>query len=460
MTETKATVFADCPPFFMAHDRVDGSLEIAFLTKNVGAATPAGKMPDDRINILPGRYEEFRTLADRMAGRVIVVTGRGPVEGYFAIGYYATLFGAEKVIYEGVGGMPRIEMPSPDAADSQKPWLNVSRQGEAFFATITASAKSDGKWDDGEVGCDSPVRLPATQLPVTFTGLGGVHMYLLLGVSAALCGLPDVRVSKPAIPYAVRFTPTRAGETVVLDSGKRGAVVGIIGDPNSGKSVFSRAFSMALRKSMPDGFQTWIYDCDLASPTPEWYCAVLVEADDRAAEDYKAIRDSQKVSWNEAMERRCANDLRALRTNLDMVIADLPGGRHPKIEKGETFIPDRIPGESRADMFRRCDAFIVLCRKDRHDEILNGWVDALAKFGLQDRVAAILDSSDPESEFSLPKLAPDGNGILYGEIHGLDRKKPAGETGQKLAGHIGPLVRAISATRKRIQGEENAIGTV
>ena len=436
------------PPFFRATDRGDGSLELCFLTKSVGPATPDGKNQDDRINILPSRYEEFRALAGRIAGRKVVATGRGPVEGYFAIGYYATLLGATQVVYEGVGATQRIAMPDAFAKPSRKPWLGVSRQGEAIVATIGKSAEPDGKWSAEEIGCSFPALLPSTSLPVTFTGLGGVHMYLLLGVSAARAGLVDVRVAKPAIPYAVRFTPDRAGEPVVVASGKTGVVVGIIGDPNSGKSVFSRAFSMALRRSMPDSFQSWIYDCDLASPTPEWYCSMLVDADDKAAEDYKAVRDSQKVSWSEVMEKRCADDLGVLRTNLDMVIADLPGGRHPKPGKGESFEPERIPGESRADMFRQCDAFVLICRKDRHDEIRKGWLDALAKFGLQDRVVAVLDSSEPDAGFSMSALALDADGVLFGEVRGLDRRHSAGETGQSLVAPIRPLVQALAAVRE------------
>ena len=144
------------------------------------------------------------------------------------------------------------------------------------------------------------------------------------------------------------------------------------------------------------------------------------------------------------MEARCARDLAILRTNLDLVVADLPGGRHPK--DGEPpFEPQRISGESRAGMFRQCDAFIVLCRKDRHDEILKGWLDALSRFGLQDRVVAVLDSSDPDSDFSISPLDLDDAGILRGDIHGLAREHPAGETGLKLAAPVRPLVRAIMA---------------
>ncbi len=430
-------------PFFEATDRDNGSLQIEFLTKSSGTKTPNGKTSDNRISILPGSYEEFRAMADRFRGRTVVVTGRGPIEGYFAIGYYATLAGAAGIVYEGANATPRFAMPAVNARPSDKPWLHIERQNGIVIATIEKSPRSDGKWTSEEVGYASPALLPATSQSVTFTGNGAVHMYLLLGVSAARAQFTDARVTKPAIPYAIRFTPERAGETVALASGKNGVVVGVIGDPNSGKSVFSRAFYMALRASTPQWFQSWIYDCDLASPTPDWYCTALIEDPD-AIDAYKALRNAQKVKWNADMEARCAADLGVLRTNLDLVIADLPGGRHPK--DGEPYFePQRISGESRANMFRQCDAFVILCRKDRHDKILKGWIDALAEFGLQDRVVAVLDSSNPDENFSISPLVLDDDGILGGDIHGLNRERPAGETGQSLAGPVRPLVRVLAA---------------
>ena len=431
-------------PFFTATDRDDGSLEIEFLTKTDGPATPDGKKTDNRINILPGRYEEIRALSGRFAGRTVVATGRGPVEGYFSIGYYAALAGAAEIVYEGAHHTPRIGMPAAAAQPADKPWLRVERQGAGAAATIGRSSSPDGKWGDDEIGYPIPALLPATAQSVTFTGLGAVPMYLLLGVSAARAGLADVRVIKPANPYSVRFTPERAGETVAIASGKAGIVVGVIGDPNSGKSVFSRAFSMALRESVPAWFQSWIYDCDLASPTPDWYCSALANADFKAVEDYKSVRESQKVKWNPDMEERCANDLGNLRTNLDLVIADLPGGRHPKDDE-PYFEPQRIADKSRAAMFQQCDAFVLICRKDDHDKIQRGWLEALARFGLQDRLVAVLDSFDHEADFCISALAPDADGILRGNICGLDRKHPAGETGRDLAGPVRPLVRALAA---------------
>lgn len=432
-------------PFFIAVDRADGSLEINFLTKSVVANVPGGKSSNSRVNILPGRYGEILALGDRFRGRVVVATGRGPVEGYFAVGYYASLFGAKEIVYEGANATPRIVMPAGSSAPVDKPWIAVERQGGGITVTLAGSSDPSGKWNDAEIGYASPALLPQTSQLVTFTGRGAVSMYLLLGVSAARACLNNVCVSKPAIPYAIRFTPVSAGETHAVIGAKTGVVVGIIGDPNSGKSVFSRTFYTALRSSMPKWFRTWIYDCDLASPTPDWYCSALVDADPIAVEDYKALRESQKVGWNADMEKRCADELGILRTNLDLVIADLPGGRHKDANKQPLEHPLRIPGVSRAEMFRQCDAFILICRKDRRDIILKGWYDDLAKYGLEDRVAAIIDSAEPDEEFSVSPFSIGDDGIVYGEMRGLKREHLTGETSRRLVEPIRPLVRALAA---------------
>lgn len=436
------------PDFLSATNRQDDSLVIEFRTKSVGMSGSDGTEQSDRINILPGHYERFREWIAHLdlVGRTVVATGRGPIEGYFAIGYYATLLNAGRIVFEGANRRPCIEMPSANAQPSDKPWLRIESQNGAVTVTCEKPSSPNGKWSEDELGCSTPALLPTMARSVTFTGAGATYMYLLLGISAARLGLVDARVTKPAIPYAVRFTPEHAGETIALSSGKEGVVVGIIGDPNSGKSVFSRAFAMALRESMPVWFKSWIYDCDLASPTPDWYCTALINAksNEVAEKEYKDIRESQKVKWNSDMERRCANDLGILRTNLDLVIADLPGGKHPK--EGEPYFkPERITGESRADMFRQCDAFILICRHNDHDNILKGWLDALDRCGLKDRVIAVLDSDEPEAEFSISIHMPDDDGIFRGDIHGLDRGHPAGETSQKLIEATRPLVRALAA---------------
>ena len=433
-------------PFFELRDRADGALEFCFLTA-VESVSPDGKKTTDRINIHPSRYEQIRALGERFRNRTVVATGRGPVEGYFAVGYYATVNGATQVVFEGANAMQRIEMAVDGVAPQLKPWLQTEVKDENILVTITKPTNVSGKWSDSEIDYSSPALLERASQSVIFTGVGAVAMYLLLGVSAARAGLTDVGVAKPSNPGVIQFTLENAGKVFAIPNAKKGVVVGIIGDPNSGKSVFSRAFYMALRDMVPNWYSAWIYDCDLASPTPEWYCAAQSGADAKIAEEYKAIRDSQKVSWNSDLESRCARDLGVLRTNLDLVIADLPGGRH-KNANGPLANPVRIDISSdsrRPEMFRQCDAFVLICRKDKREQILKGWREALRAVGLENRLMAVFDSSDPNGDFFISPLIADNEGVLQGEIRGLDRSHPAGETGLKLSAELRPLLRSLMA---------------
>ncbi|GIW83344.1 MAG: hypothetical protein KatS3mg105_5151 [Gemmatales bacterium] len=53
-----------------------------------------------------------------------------------------------------------------------------------------------------------------------------------------------------------------------LRLGKPGILLGIVGDPNCGKSVLSRLLDTyrAIRRE-----RGWLLDCDAAAPTPRWY---------------------------------------------------------------------------------------------------------------------------------------------------------------------------------------------
>ena len=52
---------------------------------------------------------------------------------------------------------------------------------------------------------------------------------------------------------------------------------------------------MALESILPPKFTSWIYDCDLASPTPEWY---LTDSD-----AMKQKRQNIKQKWTTCKSR-------------------------------------------------------------------------------------------------------------------------------------------------------------
>ena len=53
-------------------------------------------------------------------------------------------------------------------------------------------------------------------------------------------------------------------------------MIGVLGDPNSGKSVFSKVFGCILQKYSDKS--VWVYDCDAVAPTADWYIYGLQRA--------------------------------------------------------------------------------------------------------------------------------------------------------------------------------------
>lgn len=136
-----------------------------------------------------------------------------------------------------------------------KSWLNICRaENNENYVQIKKSTSLDGKWASEEIGYDTCADLSSIESIVTFTGSGAVAMYALLGISAARQNLLDARIEKPQEPYVIGFSPELAGVLLPNSNNKDGIVVGVIGDPNSGKSVLSHSLFHALRIGVPEPF--------------------------------------------------------------------------------------------------------------------------------------------------------------------------------------------------------------
>ena len=381
---------------------------------------------------------EFLRLRDVIAGRKVEITGKTSVAVYFMLGYWLTMWNARSIT--GIRANDEafsIELDKP-LRKTKKKWLcrYSDPNGQEKLEILEADSPT-GKWsrDDLELNTLADLEpLPFDGLHIS--GLGSVLMYLLLGISAAKAGLKDVFIAKPTIPYEIHISANGQYEAVVCRNSRNGIVIGVLGDPNSGKSVFSHNFAVTIRKTIPE-FASWLYDCDLASPTPEWYLT--------DSEAMKQKRQDIKQKWSVDLERKVVRDLCNLRQNLDLTLADMPGGR-----KRDDGTLDRIPSPSRADMMAACDAFIILCRKDRADEIFCAWKTALAEWHLEDRIVAKLISADPDDAFSISPLEISGTGLFTASISGLDRKKEAGEVILKMETGLESLIRHIASIRKSL----------
>lgn len=385
-------------------------------------------------------YEQMKQceeLRDHVSGRSVLVTGKSSVEAYFLIGYWMTLWGAAGISGENANGESFAVKLEDVLSARAKKWLrSYSKPDGQDWLEILPPDNSTGEWpaDDLELNTLAELQPPASG-SLRISGRGSVLMYLLLGISAAKAGIRDVFIVKPALPYDIHFSAGGKCEAVATNKESRqGVVIGILGDPNSGKSVFSHTFAMTVRYSMPNWFFSWIYDCDLASPTPEWYlkdCTGMTQK-----------RADIKQKWSPELEQKAANDLGILRHNLDLTLADMPGGR--RIDD-ETL--DRIPSEGRAEMMAACDAFIVLCRQDCAESIFSAWKTALAQYHLEDRIIARLISNAPKDAFSVSPPALTEDGLFTATITGLDREKDFNEVVRAMKDGLGQLVRYISFIR-------------
>jgi len=183
---------------------------------------------------------------------------------------------------------------------------------------------------------------------------------------------------------------------------------GVIGFPNSGKSVLSKALEAAMRGSAKS---CWVFEADPASPTPPWY----FELSRRQQKIAKELRDAYKVDWSDELQDEVARRLANARRWFDRIVVDLPGG-----DMENPAGPQPIP-RGRETLFREVERFILVRRPDRNDRAAV-WVDALRAHGLADRVHAVIDSVDVGGATRLEldaARAPEG--WLTGRAHGLDR---------------------------------------
>lgn len=192
----------------------------------------------------------------------------------------------------------------------------------------------------------------------------------------------------------------------------RSVVIGVTGDPNRGKSVFSSVLDWYRQRS---GVLGWKLDCDGQSPTPPWFLSMMDLKTEKIARE---MREVNKRPWNPEMEGEIARQLRLSRKGFEVLIADLPGGNH-KVKPAE-----RIPA-GRECIFAEVDAFILLDGKESPSEDL--WRESLRPHGLESRITIVLKSSAPESP---PSLTVNKVGSIWqGEITGLDRSRTVEELG-------------------------------
>ncbi|MBQ9776447.1 MAG: hypothetical protein IJW17_10490 [Lentisphaeria bacterium] len=365
-------------------------------------------------------YSYFFSIKDliNVKNASFIITGRLTVTAYFAAGFYLTLWGAGKIRCR-LPGRREYQIFSGIVPPEKKPWLKVK---DNVWSLCPNTDAGDGFWKDDVLHrLDIPIDFGADfsdSSPVIFTGQGSVLMYAASGMSAALANSDKrYRISTPASPQDVIFSKESITSEYAKEK-KNGQIIGILGDPNSGKSVFSAALTAAVKQIAAPDFSVWLKDCDKAAPTPYWYLRNTAPDSDETQ-----IRKRIKTGWTLELEDMVREELSHLRSRMDLLIADMPGGKHPKDPAPKA---ERIPGKGRGEMFAECDGFIILCRSGG-DHIFNAWKNALKEYGLEGKIIGRFNTYLKDGEGFFMTEVTNQEGLFTADLYNLKRDIPSKE---------------------------------
>jgi len=196
-----------------------------------------------------------------------------------------------------------------------------------------------------------------------------------------------------AVVVATHSPEYKVGDVVEADveqllRKKETAVIGVVGHPNSGKSVFLHLLSAELRRK---GYTTITQEGDLTAPTQEW----SLHAPEVRKELKKEMSPEERLNWVvESLERARSSGA------VDFVLVDVGGGK-----PGEGLVT-----RENAAILSRVDAVVVVSRE--------GWLDWLREMKLYTpnvKVVAVLESK-------LSGTAEYDDTARAGVVVGLDRE--------------------------------------
>ena len=358
----------------------------------------------------------FREIKDKN----IRIKGKGSVEIYAYAAYWCAKKDCESITITNFFLSRDFEIyrRGKSCSRSLPVWCSVTEETNSVIVSAIPSNSPDGHWDDDTINktsscfmLNNPAKL------VILTGKGSILFYSIMACSAAVSGCDNVVVEKPTEKDFIKI----AGSLFSKSSyGKKvGKMIGVLGDPNSGKSVFSKVFGNILR-FYSGKKSVWTYDCDAAAPTSDWYIYGLQRARSQEESDAKInARKSIKQKWTEQLEMKVSEYMKTVKSNLDLVVADFPGGRHDE----EKNIHNRIPDKARAEMLKNCDFLIIIARSDVPERIKD-WKNALAEYNLADRVIGEVISKNPKDDPSAENCYFDEKNIFHVTLYGLNRETP------------------------------------
>jgi hypothetical protein len=348
------------------------------------------------------------------AGKKVLLEGKAPLWMYANFALLAARNSAVEVsIKQADAGTTKIWAEGPllnvgAAAAGAAEWFKITREdsGTACLDFQKAPDNKGGKWKMEDL-IKTPLSFPDMTEVLIIRGSAANWMYAAVVLAADAAGIRCIFYDSPREKSLISIGALEPGK--LLPRRKRtenSIVIGIAGDPNSGKSVFRSWLEKVFKDEWPN---SWWIEADPASPTPNWYLEGL---NSRRAEEIAKTRKDQKIDWTHELELMVADTIRNARNNLDVILVDLPGGNVP--DDGSS--PQRIP-PGREVIIKEVDRFIILWK---NKNALDGWRSALAEHHLENRIFAEIESVNKDAPPSL-ETHSEGN-MVIGKAQGLNRE--------------------------------------
>ena len=382
--------------------------------------------------VLTEPLAEHNLLRIPAGGRHVIIQGKASALLYAHAAYAAVHEKAAKVsVCHNQEDQPVVVYEQQSAkceaggGDAGSCWYSL-KSLDAKHYTIEFNPNSEGPWP---IAClrTQPIEMPHAATGLSIRGRGELWMYAAAGAAAARAGIDVVLCDLPSERGPIFIGKDRIGRCLPRMQRTSGIVIGVVGDSNTGKSAFARILEQIIQQECLS--TSWLYDCDVASPTPNG-CPTMLKIGEK--QENTATRNKEKVR-SPHLELYLADCLKNLKACVDIVVADLPGGNH-KPRK-----PDRIP-RGREITLREIDLFIVLGRTDRPGSI-RAWREGLRRHNLERRIIAELETRDPDGK--LDWALHRGDGLVEGIIRGLGRKnklaagtKAVGDQAWELLRHL------------------------